>query len=87
MKLVMFDIDGTLVDSQNLIVEAQKRAFAAHGREPPSRERALSVVGLSLREAFVELAAGDRPVDTLATAYKAAYAELRAHPTAGEDKI
>ena len=29
VKLVMFDIDGTLVDSQNFIVEAQRRAFAS----------------------------------------------------------
>ncbi|WP_244593951.1 HAD-IA family hydrolase [Rhodoblastus sphagnicola] len=83
----MFDIDGTLVDSQNVIVEAQKRAFAAHGREPPSRERALSVVGLSLREAFVELTDGQGPVETLAAAYKAAYSELRAHATPEEDRL
>ena len=28
-KLVIFDVDGTLVDSQNFIVEAQTRAFAS----------------------------------------------------------
>jgi phosphoglycolate phosphatase len=87
MKLVMFDIDGTLVDSQNFIVEAQRRAFAAHNRPAPSRERALSVVGLSLREAFVELTSGQGPVETLAASYKAAYSELRAHATPDEDKI
>jgi phosphoglycolate phosphatase len=87
MKLVMFDIDGTLVDSQNFIVEAQKRAFAAHGLEPPSRERALSVVGLSLREAFVDLTGGAGPVEALASSYKAAYSELRAHATAEEDRL
>jgi phosphoglycolate phosphatase len=87
MKLVIFDIDGTLVDSQNFIVEAQKRAFSANGLEPPSRERALSVVGLSLREAFVDLTDGEGPVETLASSYKAAWSELRAHATAEEDRI
>ncbi|PPQ39587.1 phosphoglycolate phosphatase [Rhodoblastus acidophilus] len=87
MKLVMFDIDGTLVDSQNFIVEAQRRAFAAHNFEPPSRERALSVVGLSLREAFVELTHGQGPAVTLAAAYKAAYSELRAQAAPEDDKI
>jgi phosphoglycolate phosphatase len=87
MKLVIFDIDGTLADSQNFIVEAQKRAFAAHGLEPPSRERALSVVGLSLREAFVDLTGGAGPAELLAASYKAAYSELRAQSTAGDDRI
>ena len=31
VKLILFDIDGTLVNSQNLIVEAQARAFASLG--------------------------------------------------------
>ncbi len=87
MKLVLFDIDGTLVDSQNFIVEAQKRAFAAHGLEPPNRERALSVVGLSLHEAFADLTGGEGPVETLAVTYRAAWAELRAGTTAEEDRL
>ena len=48
MRLIIFDVDGTLVDSQNFIVEAQKRAFLSLGMEPATRERALSIVGLSL---------------------------------------
>ena len=44
MQLVIFDVDGTLVDSQNMIVAAQREAFAACGLEPPSRARSLSIV-------------------------------------------
>ena len=80
MKLVIFDVDGTLVDSQNLIVAAQRQAFAAHGLTPPTHERALSVVGLSLPEAFTALVGADGPVDALATAYKEAFGCLRADP-------
>ena len=36
LQLVIFDLDGTLVDSQDFIVEAQRRAFAAHGIAAPS---------------------------------------------------
>ena len=80
MKLIVFDIDGTLVDSQNQIVEAQKQAFAAVGMAAPSRERALSVVGLSLNAAFHVLTEGQGPCERLAQAYKDAWPLLRAAP-------
>ena len=56
MKLVIFDCDGTLVDSQHAIVEAMNGAFAAAGLAPPARARTLSIVGLSLPEVFAVLA-------------------------------
>ena len=31
LKLVVFDCDGTLVDSQHMIVAAMGRAMTAHG--------------------------------------------------------
>ena len=78
MKLVVFDIDGTLVDSQNLIVEAQRRAFAGLGMPAPSRQQALSVVGLSLNEAFDMLTEGRGPTEALAKGYREAWTQLRA---------
>jgi phosphoglycolate phosphatase len=80
VKLIVFDIDGTLVDSQNYIVEAQKRAFRSLDLVPPSRERALSIVGLSLIEAFDVLTEGRGPSEKLAQAYKEAWGQLRAEP-------
>jgi phosphoglycolate phosphatase len=77
MKLVIFDIDGTLVDSQEGIVEAQRRAFAAHGLPVPEREVCLSIVGLSLEEAFIELVGASGPVASLADAYRAAWRDMR----------
>ena len=80
LKLVIFDCDGTLVDSQNMIVTAMTHAYAAHGLTVPERERLLSIVGLSLIEAFTELGAGDArfPVAGLAEQYKLAFHALRA---------
>ena len=80
VKLVVFDVDGTLVDSQHLIVAAQREAFAVHGLKAPSRERSLSVVGLSLPEAFTALVGAHGPVEGLSAAYKDAFARLRADP-------
>ena len=80
MKLIIFDVDGTLVDSQNLIVAAQRAAFAVHGLEAPSREKSLSIVGLSLVEAFTALVGPRGPVESLAEAYRQAFSELRQDP-------
>lgn len=80
MHLVLFDVDGTLVDSQHMIVAAMNRAFDAVGRAHPGREAALSVVGLSLDEAMTELlgeAADPKSVRDLGEAYKASYFDLR----------
>jgi phosphoglycolate phosphatase len=77
MKLVIFDIDGTLVDSQDFIVEAQRRAFSAHKLAVPSREDCLSIVGLSLTEAFTTLVGTAGPVESLANAYRSAWHEMR----------
>ena len=56
--LVIFDCDGTLVDSQNAIVASMDFAFRAHGIEPPPRADILSIVGLSLPRAVEVLMPG-----------------------------
>ena len=55
-KLVIFDVDGTLVDSQASILASMAFAFSKAGREVPSREACLGVVGLSLPETMAVLA-------------------------------
>jgi phosphoglycolate phosphatase len=80
MKLIVFDVDGTLVDSQHLIVAAQEVAFAENGLPAPGRREALSVVGLSLPQAFRRLVGEDGPVAELSESYKQAYNRLRLDP-------
>jgi phosphoglycolate phosphatase len=79
LKLIVFDCDGTLVDSQHMIVAAMEHAFAGFALPPPGRGEVLSVVGLSLEEAVGRLAPADRrnDVPALAEAYKQAFGELR----------
>jgi phosphoglycolate phosphatase len=79
MQLVIFDCDGTLIDSQNIIHAAMSRAFEAAGIAPPERARALSIVGLSLIEAVSRLLpeVGGRTLTTVAEGYKAAARDLR----------
>jgi phosphoglycolate phosphatase len=79
LKLVIFDCDGTLVDSQHMIVAAMTTAYAAHGIAVPDRETMLSMVGLSLIEVFTALGRGKErfPVASLAEHYKLAFHALR----------
>ena len=51
-KLVIMDLDGTLVDSQEFIISATTVAFRDEGLKVPKRENILSIIGLSLTEAF-----------------------------------
>lgn len=75
LRLVIFDVDGTLVDSQASIVAAMAAAFGAEGLAVPARAAILAIVGLSLEHAMLrlapELAAETRA--RLVEGYKAAY--------------
>ena len=87
MKLAIFDIDGTLVDSQAMIGAAIHAAFTAEHLAVPDRKTAMSIVGLSLLDAMRALAPA---VDAagharLAAAYKQAFWELRAANAHPED--
>ena len=79
MKLILFDVDGTLIDSQRMICAAMRQAYDDHGLPCPPVPQVLSIVGLSLDDAFRRLAGGaDHPIDSLAARYKEAFFTLRA---------
>lgn len=79
LRLVIFDVDGTLVDSQAEIMAAMGGAFASEGLTLPERAAVLSIVGLSLNEAFQRLLpdADGAQHGRLVDAYKDAFAGLR----------
>jgi len=83
MKLIIFDCDGTIVDSQHMIVAAMSRAFSEAGLSAPDRTAILDVVGLSLEPAVARLVPGatnPASVRGLAEAYKRAFQDLRRDP-------
>lgn len=61
MKLVIFDCDGTIVDSRHNITAAMTHAFTAIGLPAPAAPDVLGIVGLSLPETF-QVLAGDKPL-------------------------
>jgi phosphoglycolate phosphatase len=78
-RLIVFDCDGTLVDSQHVIVDAMNATFVGQGLVPPSAEAVRHVVGLSLAEAFVRLVPGIRQdaCALLVDGYKQSFQALR----------
>ncbi len=54
-QLIVFDWDGTLMDSEARIVSCIQAAFADLGEPPPSKEAARDVIGLGLNEAMAML--------------------------------
>ncbi|SDD78901.1 HAD-IA family hydrolase [Rhodospira trueperi] len=82
LRLVVFDVDGTLVDSQHNIVEAMRMACAAVGLAAPSDEATRSVIGLSLGEAVARVTPGASELDRrrVEASYKEAFATLRLRP-------
>jgi phosphoglycolate phosphatase len=72
-QLVLFDCDGTLVDSQHDILAGMSHAFEVCGLAVPTRLETLSIVGLSVPEAMVALVPGASAVTlaALAAAFRA----------------
>ena len=79
LRLVLFDVDGTLVDSQAEIMSAMQVAFDRVGLALPNRADVLSTVGLSLTETFQTLIpqADAALIAAISQEYKTAYFENR----------
>jgi phosphoglycolate phosphatase len=79
MNLVIFDCDGTLVDSQHMIVAAMEGAFDRAGIPRPAPVAIRSIIGLSLEGAVRRLLAPEMHPRALQIAddYKEAFRELR----------
>lgn len=81
LKFAIFDVDGTLVDSRQVIAQAMDRAFKRAGLGGIGYERTRTIVGLELTEAVLKLAPPEFPAERipeLATYYKQAFVEQRA---------
>lgn len=78
--LVVFDVDGTLVDSQAHILAAMTQAYAILDMPPPVRAEVLGIVGLSLPVAIARLSPhlGAADLARLVAGYKDAFTALRA---------
>ncbi|HTR77294.1 MAG TPA: HAD-IA family hydrolase [Gemmatimonadaceae bacterium] len=67
---VLFDLDGTLIDSIELILNSARHAFTRLGRAAPSDAEWLAGVGTPLRAIFAKHARGDSDIDDLIEGYR-----------------
>ena len=77
LALAIFDVDGTLVDSQAHIVAAWEAAFRAQGLAPPPRSAVLAIVGLTLETGVTHIAPPGADMRALCADYRTAYAAAR----------
>ena len=61
LKLIIFDFDGTLVDSRSLILESHRIVFSEFQLPAPSPADSLALVGKSLDVILTQLAGPIRP--------------------------
>lgn len=75
MRLVIFDLDGTLIDSEALIVETVTQSFADVGQSVPDHKTIRSISGITLDDAMKILApdADAQRVAAIAAAYRTRY--------------
>lgn len=87
-NLIVFDCDGTLADSQHLIVEAMRLAFQSEGLPAPGRAAIVPTIGLSLPETLQILAPDQYPDkrNGLARSYREWCQTLRRQP-GGEEPL
>src|SRR3546814_15807787 len=54
-RFIVFDVDGTLIDSQHTVVHCMSAAFVAHGLPAPAAAAIRATIGLKLDIAIASL--------------------------------
>jgi len=73
--LVVFDLDGTLVDSTQALLESHDAAFASVGLARPSDDAILELIGLPLLH-IMETLAPDQDPEAMSEVYSQAYVRV-----------
>lgn len=84
VKLIIFDFDGTLVDSRALILESHRIVFSEFRLPLPLPADSLALVGRTLDLILAQLAGPAAPIREMVRAYDLLLPQLRADPTFAE---
>jgi phosphoglycolate phosphatase len=80
LTLVLFDLDGTLVDGQHSIIATFEAVMPMFGYAPPSHDAIRAVVGRSLPLAIADMLGPEAPVERMTAAYKDYFHKMRSRP-------
>lgn len=75
-KTILFDLDGTLIDSTSAILKGFDDAFKAFGQTPKDHEWVKSLIGFPLDIAFEKLGIPKEKTQDYITAYRNTYKDI-----------
>jgi phosphoglycolate phosphatase len=79
--IILFDLDGTLIDSTEAILESFHYAFDFYGYSHPNDEAIKALIGHPLDVMFAELGVEDEKVWDFVTVYKEHYRDISTQKT------
>ncbi|SFV67864.1 Phosphoglycolate phosphatase [hydrothermal vent metagenome] len=74
--IILFDLDGTLIDSTEAILESFDVAFHAFGKEVPPDDKIKAQIGHPLDWMFLKLGVADEEIWDYVAAYKKHYRKI-----------
>ncbi|GAB6074284.1 HAD family hydrolase [Nautilia lithotrophica] len=81
MRVILFDLDGTLIDSTEAILEGFNVAFKTYGNNPPKDEDVKKLIGLPLDVMFAKLGVDKENVWDYVNTYKQHYRKISKQKT------
>lgn len=80
-KVILFDLDGTLIDSTEAILESFASAYASFNQEVPPSDDIKSWIGLPLDLMFMKLGIAEEKAQEYVNAYKRHYRTIHTQKT------
>ena len=80
-KTILFDLDGTIIDSTEAILESFKRSYKHFRKTPPKTEDILPQIGHPLFNMFVNLGVKKEEAQEYVLVYKSIYSTIHTQKT------
>lgn len=78
---ILFDLDGTLIDSTEAILESFHNSYIVHGRTAPDDETIKALIGYPLDVMYARMGVEEAMVWTFVDTYKAHYRKISREKT------
>ena len=76
LDTILFDLDGTLIDTNKVIIESFKEVFRVHfPKQQPNRDKILTFIGPTLQQTFGHYTDDQNLINTMIKTYRSFYIE------------